>query len=401
MLTKKRDLRGGVPLWSGTRLPRLPVTELKKDAEADAVVIGAGISGAMMAEELTARGLSVIIIDRRPPLMGSTMASTALLQHEIDVPLQKLARSIGPGNAARAWRRSKLALESLSARTQMLGIRCGLRRESSLYLAGSLLDPEELRHEERLRREIGLPAHYMGRRALAEEFGLRAAAALLTCDNLSAHPVKLAAGFLQAACRNGARLHSPLTAESIEKDRNGVTIRTAEGPCLSARHAILATGYEFPAVFKPRGHKIVSTWAFATRPGALRRPLPMVWEAANPYLYLRVLRGGRIICGGEDEDITDAEARDALTPAKVVRLRRTLRHLLPDAATDPDFAWSGVFGTTRTGLPLIGPVPHLPHCYAVFGYGGNGITFSRMAAEIVANLMMGGADPDADLFALS
>lgn len=54
----------------------------------------------------------------------------------------------------------------------------------------------------------------------------------------------------------------------------------------------------------------------------------MIWEASDPYLYLRTTPEGRIICGGEDEEFTDEEKRNALIPAKVTRLRSKLRRLM-------------------------------------------------------------------------
>ena len=73
---------------------------------------------------------------------------------------------------------------------------------------------------------------------------------------------------------------------------------------------------------------------------------------------------------------------------------------MPDLDTEPEFAWAGAFGATATGLPVIGRLPRKPRIHAVMGYGGNGITFSRIAAELVATALAGGRDRDADLFAV-
>ncbi len=43
----------------------------------------------------------------------------------------------------------------------------------------------------------------------------------------------------------------------------------------------------------------------------------------------------------------------------------------------------------------------MPNCYAVLGYGGNGITFSMMAAQILRGMICGSGDPDSDLFSFS
>ncbi len=75
---------------------------LDHDVVCDVVVVGAGITGAMVAHRLSSDGLSVVVIDGRDVCRGSTCACTALLQYEIDVSLTDLAKLIGEQNAARA-----------------------------------------------------------------------------------------------------------------------------------------------------------------------------------------------------------------------------------------------------------------------------------------------------------
>ena len=65
---------------------------------------------------------------------------------------------------------------------------------------------------------------------------------------------------------------------------------------------------------------------------------------------------------------------------------------------DVDFAWAGTFGETVDGLPYIGAHPEWPCCQFALGYGGNGITFSALAAGIVRDAILGRANPHADLF---
>ena len=73
----------------------------------------------------------------------------------------------------------------------------------------------------------------------------------------------------------------------------------------------------------------------------------------------------------------------------------------PQWAVRPEFAWTGSFGTTTTGLPYIGAIPRHPRIHAVMGYGGNGITFSQIASEIIPASIKGLADTDAELFAFN
>ena len=122
MVTKAKDLRTGRPVWLQQRAPPLPHKPLRHDLESDVLVIGAGITGAMVADALRDSGLRVVVVDRRGPAKGSSTASTALVQYEIDMPLTKLARKIGQRDAQRAWRRSRLAVDAIAARLRELEV---------------------------------------------------------------------------------------------------------------------------------------------------------------------------------------------------------------------------------------------------------------------------------------
>ena len=124
----------------------------------------------------------------------------------------------------------------------------------------------------------------------------------------------------------------------------------------------------------------------------------MIWQAADPYLYARTTPDGRVLAGGEDEEFCGEAERDALLARKTATLQHKLKRLLPDIDTRVDFAWTGSFGTSATGLPSIGPVPRMPNCWAALGYGGNGTTFSRIAADLIAGALAGRPDADAGLY---
>ncbi|MEO8667765.1 MAG: FAD-dependent oxidoreductase [Bauldia sp.] len=401
MATQKRDLRTGRSYWMSRPLPPVPVAPLAADVATDVLVVGAGISGALTAEALAADGHKVVIVDRRGPVRGSTPASTALVEFEIDVPLVKLAGQIGLPAAERAWRRSRLAVDSLAARTRALGIACDLVRRDNLYLAGDMLDADRRAAECAARRAAGIETRLLSRRELKEGFGIAREAALLAYDDIALDPRRLTAGYLRAAVEQGAHIHAPVDVTDIAVARSGITASTRDGPAIRCKHLILATGYEIAHMVPKRGHQVASTYVIATKPQP-RKLWPgecFIWEASETYLYVRTTPDGRIICGGEDEDFADDAARDELIPKKVAAIRRKLGKLLPGIDTTPDYAWAGAFGVSDTGLPSIGEIPGKKNCWAVLGFGGNGITYSRIAADIIRAALAGKADPDAGLYA--
>ncbi|MBN9081555.1 MAG: FAD-dependent oxidoreductase [Rhizobiales bacterium 62-17] len=401
MATRKRDLRTGTPIWSvpAVRGPRHD--RLHRDLRVDVLVVGAGISGALTAEALADAGLQVAIVDRRGAAKGSTAASTALVQYEVDEPLTLLAKKIGSDKAIRAWRRSALALGNLRARTRELGFDCGLEDRSSLYLSGDRLGREALRLEAEARRAAGLETVFLNRRAVLDRFTIRREAALLSFGNMVADPRRMALGYLRAATAAGATFFASVEITKVEARARLVLAQTAQGPVIRCRSLVFATGYEIPHLVPASGHKIISTFALATKPQT-RRLWPercLIWEASDPYLYMRTTADGRVIAGGEDEEFADEARRDALLPAKIAKIGRGMNRLFPELDMQAAFAWTGSFGTTATGLPSIGEIPGQRNCWAILGFGGNGITYSRIASEIIRAHFTGRADPDADLYA--
>ncbi|WP_426027442.1 NAD(P)/FAD-dependent oxidoreductase [Brevundimonas sp. TWP2-3-4b2] len=398
--TIKRDLRTGRSLWADSPGLGVPVRPLKTAVSVDVAIIGAGISGAFMAHELS-RDHTVAVLDRRPPLTGSTIASTALLQWEIDLPLTALSEKIGKAKARRAYLRSRAAVHDLKRIVAEEGIVCGLKDKSSLYLAGDDHGHRALEAEATARAAIGLESRFVGPDVLRAQFGIDRTGAIVSQGSASGDPARLAAGLLRRAQAVGARVYSPVEVVEAASDPDGVTLLTDAGHAVRAKTVVFCCGYEFPKGVPTPGAKVISTWALASKP---RQRCPawlkdtLVWEASDPYLYFRMGGDGRLIVGGEDEASPDAHADRAKLKRKCETISAKLKALLPEVEFEVDYSWAGAFGESATGLPSIAPVPDMDHAWAVMGFGGNGITYSVIASQVVSAAIRGGTDADADLY---
>ncbi|RZJ04062.1 MAG: FAD-binding oxidoreductase [Brevundimonas sp.] len=398
--TIKRDLRTGRSLWADSPGLGVPVRPLKQAIAVDVAIVGAGISGAFMAHELS-RDHSVAVLDRRPPLTGSTMASTALLQWEIDLPLTALAEKIGVAKARRAYLRSRKAVDDLKAVIGDERIVCGCHDKATLYLAGDAYGHRALEKEAEARAELGLESVYVGPAELRERFGVDRTGAILSQGSASGDPARLAAGLLRRAQTNGAKVYSRIEVLEAVSDPEGVTLLTDAGHAVRAKSVVFCCGYEFPKGVPTPGAEVISTWAMASKP---RQRCPawlretLVWEASDPYLYFRMGGDGRLIVGGEDEASAVAHEDKAKLTRKCATIAAKLKRLLPEVEFEIDYSWAGAFGESATGLPNIGPVEGMDHTWAVMGFGGNGITYSVIASQVVSAAIRGGADPDAELY---
>ncbi len=398
-VTSPLRVASGAPFWL-LRHGLMPVAECALPARADIVIVGAGITGAMLADTFIRAGRSVVILERHGPAEGSTSVSTALLQYELDVELVPLAGMLGDAAAGHAYRRCAEAIDELATLTDSLGDDCDFVRATSIYLGRRRRDVKRLRVEAEARARAGLDVRWLSREEVDSRYGVKAHAALETLHAATVDPVRLTRALLQRAVAGGATLcvHTPLVQWTDEG--TGVRIMTGRGQC-TADALVFATGYEVPAELPDGLVTLHSTYALVTQPVHDTGPLrggTMFWETARPYTYLRTTPDGRILAGGMDVPFRNPDARDALLPARTRALEKQVRAFFGGQAPDTAFAWAGTFGETRDGLPYIGRIPGHARAFVALGYGGNGIVFSRVAADVLGTICLGGTHPDEALF---
>jgi glycine/D-amino acid oxidase-like deaminating enzyme len=371
---------------------------LERDARCDVAVIGAGITGAWVAETLSSAGHQVLVLDRRDVATGSTSASTALLQYEIDAHLAELEERHGERLARTAYRACHECIPLLEERVRRLGLdACGLTRRDSIYLASGRGDAKRLEAEAEARGRAGIPVELWQRADLLERLGIDRPCALHSSRALQVDPYLLTHGLLAEVAKRGGCVHDRTAVTSVEVSRAGVVLHTDRGAVVRAKRLVVAAGYEAGKFIDLRDLvELNSSFALASEPlpsGAGWWRGAMIWESARPYLYAREDADGRVLIGGEDMPFRTPAARDAMIPAKAAKLERRFRKLMPSLPWEPAFAWAGTFAETRDGLAYIGAHPDHPLCYFALGFGGNGIVFSLIAAEVIRADLAGRTHP--------
>lgn len=395
------NLTSSHPFWSINNGLPANYPSLQCNVSCDVVVIGGGITGALAAIHLVEAGVKTLLIDKRDVGTGSTSGSTALLQYEIDVPLRELRRKIGPRIATRSYQLCRESIGKLERLCTRLKIDCGFERKPSLFLARHQREIPELREEFQLRQQIGIDLEFLEEAAIRKRFPFSRPAALFSQDGGQVDPHRLTHGLLAAGKRAGLEVFDRTEMARMEQTRQGVRITTKTGFVIRARRAVIAAGFESKALLKGDAGTLKSTYAL------ISEPLPkvpgwykqcLIWESGLPYLYLRTTQEGRVIVGGEDEDFVNAKRRDRLISRKARTLVKKFGRLFPDISLEVAYAWAGTFGQTKDGLAYIGVHPRYPHAYFALGYGGNGITFSLIAAEIIRDSFVCRTNGDAHTF---
>jgi glycine/D-amino acid oxidase-like deaminating enzyme len=394
------NLHSGSPFWPIR--DGLPATypALLHDESADVAIVGAGITGALAAYELSAAGLDVVVLDRDDAASGSTAATSGLLLYDTDSSLQQLTEAVGPRDAGRVYLLGLEAIDRIEALTLALHQRCGFARRPSLYFASKDGHVRDLETEYRLRTQLGLDVAFLTRADIDAAYGFSAPAAIYSQGTAEIDCYAFAHALLQAAAANGARIYDRSPVSGIDCRYGKVTLSVDGHATVRARHVVWATGYDVGLNVGSPGH-LTSTWAFVSEPLDDFTGWPdrcLIWETARPYLYMRSTDDGRLLAGGEDEPPATRHERSITFARKTGRLIKRVRQMFPALDIEPDYQWAGTFATTDDGLPFIGQVPKYPNVWFALGYGGNGITFSVIASTILRDALLGRAHPDAELF---
>jgi len=121
--------------------------------------------------------------------------------------------------------------------------------------------------------------------------------------------------------------------------------------------------------------------------------------ARHGFDYWQQTEDGRLVLGGRrdvqpDEELTGEEG---LTEP----VQRALEDFAAELLGSPPritHRWSGIFGRTADGLPLVGSVPGHERVWVAAGYSGHGNVLGLACGELVAQAILGSPAPELAIF---
>lgn len=365
---------------------------LREDINCDVLIVGGGITGALMAHACIQKGFNTVLIDKREIANGSTSATTAMLQYEIDIALYQLIKKIGAQGAVASYQACRDSIHQLKKITEDINSDCDFKSKESLYFASSPKDLKWLKTEFETRKQNGFKVEWLNAVDIKNAYGLVAEGGILSEDGGSIDAFCLTHDLLSYNVKKGLKVFDKTELKTVKYKDDSVTVITHTKAEIKAKKIIYCTGYETQQMLPKKIVKLKSTYAMVSEcmenlNDNISKTL--FWNTDAPYSYMRSTEDGRMLFGGEDEDFKNAIKRDLLLDNKQAKLLKTFQKFLPDINFIEDFRWSGTFGETKDGLPYIGAHPKFPNSYFCLGFGGNGITFSVIGADIVTDLING------------
>lgn len=395
------NLRSDGPYWLYNTPQLYTYPALHSNISTEVAIIGTGVSAALTAYALVNAGCKVLMLTKHHPGTDSTAASTALLQYEIDTPLYKLTGMHGQAAAERSYMLCHHSIDKLEKIHEHIGEKKIFERHDSVLLASLKKDVPELLLEYEARKTAGIKVDWLSSEDVQQRLGFDAPAAIISKQAATTNAYRFTQQLIKWCVDKGAEVYDNAEVIDIKHNARSVTLTTSEGVSITAKHAVMAAGYESTQWLNLNVARMHSTYAMISKPfteGELQTKGDLIWETARPYIYMRTTPDNRIILGGKDDPFASGKKRDAMLGKKTKDLQAAFAKKYPKLTFDVDYAWAGTFAETIDGLPYIGAVKEMPRVQFALGFGGNGITFSQVAADIITDTITGKKNADAKLF---
>ncbi len=377
-----------------------PRPALEGDAEADVCIVGAGYTGLWTAYALL-RGdpaLRVLVVEREFAGFGASGRNGGWCSALFPAGRAALARRHGSAAADAMRAAMRASVDEVGKAVAEEGIACDWVKGGTVVLART---PAQLA---RARAEVSDGPDRVELLGRGEASALVGAAGVLgatyTPDCARIQPARLARGLAEAVERHGGRIAEGTTALTI-RPREVVTDRGV----VRARTVVRATE-AWSAALTPRSVVPVYSLIIATR------PLPeSFWASAglaggqtfsdhrHLVVYGQRTADDRLVFGGRGAPY---HFRSRIHPSfdrddrVFAGLRTAVTELFPALRPD-DFthAWGGPLGIPRDWHAGVGLGPDGVGWAG--GYVGDGVATSNLAGRTLAALILGRADPLAEL----
>lgn len=376
-------------LWQDTQQQYVAAPFPVKD-NWDVIIVGGGITGISTAARLQEAGKHCLVIEAENLCFGTTGGTTAHINTLLDTPYTTIARNFGDDNARLVANAAKEAVESIAANIRKYNIDCGFSEADAYLFAQNDTQDKELEEILTATQAAGLSAAFTGSIPVPLSF----TKAIRVKGQAKFQPVDYVTGLARVFEQLGGAIIQHCRVTGVENNE-WVEVETTQG-VFKARDLIYATHI-------PPGVNLVHLRCLPYRSYAMavllsdgKYPEDLSYDMYDPYHYYRtqIVDGlPYLIAGGKDHRTGDADN----TEQCFLQLEATIRKHF--AIADIKYKWSSQYYEPSDGLPYIGSLPGQPeHIYVATGFGGNGMTYSHVAAAILEKLILDEGSPYIPLF---
>ena len=357
----------------------------------DAIIIGAGITGASTAYHLKKNGVNrILLLDRRGAAAGGTGKSAAICRQHYSTSLM-----------------ARLALESISMMAEIEKEKAGSFFQSGymMLLPPTLIEAAAKNLE--LQQSVGVETRFLSKQEITTM------APWLNTDGVAevifeqfggyADPVRITEYFVHKFLENGGEFRNDTPCRGLIKETDRVAGVVLDSGPLHADIVVNAAGPWAPIIAKMAGIKLEiravreqdSIWQARSN-----RPLPSVSISnAVDSIYVRPMGENRFLIGqGFPKDYFDVDPYNFKQTADDefvnLILQRTSKRYPTLEGMQLISAYSALYDVTPDWYPFIGPRSDIKGYYDASGGSGHGFKIGPAVGKELANWIVKGETSD-------
>ena len=380
-----------VSLWQATADP-YPSRNIPFNRTFDVVIAGGGITGITTALLLQEAGMRCLVLEAKNICYGTTGGTTAHLNTFLDTPYHTIQKKFSKEIAKQVAHAAAEALNLVRENIERFEINCGFREANAFLFATNKDQEEELDEISEASAAAGLEVMYSETIPVSIPF----TKAISVSNQAQFHPVRYVYALANAFEEMGGTIIQQCRVTDL-KEGTPLTIETSSGNFVA--------GQLIYATHTPPGINLLQircvpyrSYAMAVELEDLSYPDELTYDMEDPYHYYRTQDiDGRpyLIAGGKDHKT----GKEENTEARLMALEATIRGNFK--VRKILHKWSSQYFEPGDGLPYIGKLPgNDNNVFVATGFGGNGMTYSHVAAIILRDIITREANPaiQTDLF---
>ncbi|UOQ85818.1 FAD-dependent oxidoreductase [Gracilibacillus salinarum] len=377
-------------IWLDTEIK--PFQPLHDSLQTDVTIIGGGITGVLTAYHLAKQGVKVVLLERDRLSQSTTGHTTAKITAQHDLIYDELIQHFGEENASLYYQSQKEAMAFYHKTIKMFQINCHYQQEHAYLYTNQPNNREKLEKESEAYQKLAIEG------TLVDQipFSFPHLKALRMNTQAQFDPRTFLKTIVAEIEKYQGHIYERTTAVDIDYQSNTI-VRTARGHNIITDNVVVATQfpfYEGKAFYSTRMYPsrsyVVGFTSSEAYPGGMYldvdQPIRSIRHVQKEDKTIWLL-GGQAHKTGQQQQHADPYTE--LTQFANRYLRSQAFH----------YQWSAQDYETLDKLPYIGALnKRHPNVFVATGYRKWGMTNSAVAAQLLADLIVGKENPYKKLY---
>jgi len=357
----------------------------------DVAIVGGGITGVTTALLLQKAGKHCVLFEAETLCFGTTGGTTAHINTLMDTPYTDIIKNFGKDNAILLADAAAGVIRTIKTNIEEYNIECGFEDAEAYVFAKDDKQAQELDALYKGCSEVGMSAYFSAVTPVPVPF----TKAMSVSGQGKFHPIRYVYALARAFEEAGGVIIQHCRIQKVIEGDVFVYIDSQKGQ--------FQTSALIYATHTPPGVNLLHlrcapyrSYALAVRLKDEQYPKDLAYDMEDPYhYYLTQYIDGvpYLVAGGEDHKTGHHQNTRSCFRNLEAHVRRYFN------VSEVTHCWSSQYFEPDDGIPYIGHLPgHAGNIYVATGFGGNGMTYSHIAARVLKHIILQSPDPLIALF---